>query len=372
MPMVVTDPNLPGNPTVFANQAFEDMTGYESASIVGRDWSFLQGARTDLETVAQLHAAVADCRTIAVDLLSYRRDGTPFWNAIHLTPVYDGAGGLMHFFSTHLDVTGRRASEQAARQAHATAAIGRFTAGLAHDFNNLLQVASGSLELLRPKLADARLHRYLDDAGTAADRLAALTAQLLACGQKTRLEPEAVDLNALVTGLGGRLADAAGTGIHLRFDLSARLSPTRVDPVHLERALLGVLANARQAMPEGGRVTVATSSASGGGGTAASLPLGDYVVLSVADEGQGMSAEVLERATEPFFTTRPTGHGSGLGLAMVHGFVAQSLGRLDIASQPGRGTTVRMVLPAACGGAPSPPGGSVFRTVQRVRTSPRF
>ncbi|MGY2046725.1 histidine kinase famiy protein [Methylobacterium sp. JK268] len=345
MPMILTDPSQPDNPIVFSNRAFSDLTGYEREEIVGRNCRFLQGAQTDRETVDELREAVAARRAVSVEILNYKRDGTPFWNAVYVAPVFGPDDELLYFFASQLDVTRRRTSEQAYRQAQKMEAVGQLTAGLAHDFNNLLQVVSGNLEILRGRLTDERLQRYAESASQAAERGAKLTRQLLAFARKTRLEPRPVDLSALINDFGDMLDSAVGGQVGLQFNLRRRLPPTLVDPVHLEMALLNVLINARDAMPRGGTITVETASLRVDAD--APLPPGDYVSLTVTDEGEGMPPHVLERATEPFFTTRATGKGTGLGLAMVHGFVQQSLGRLEIDSAPGRGTTIRMIFPVA-------------------------
>jgi PAS domain S-box-containing protein len=344
MPMVLTDPNLPDNPIVFANRAFQDLTGYAQEEIVGRNCRFLQGAQTDRETVAELRRAVAEERATSVELLNYKRDGTPFWNGVFIAPVHDQAGKLIYFFASQLDVTRRRTSEQAFRQAQKMEAVGQLTAGLAHDFNNLLQVIAGNLEFLRAEVTDERLRRYLARATDAAERGTKLTRQLLAFARKTRLEPRAVEINALINDFGAMLESTVGSRIELQLNLRRRLPPILVDPVHLEMALLNVVINARDAMPSGGTVTIATTAVIL---DADGLPGGAYVALSITDEGEGMPANVLERAVEPFFTTKGTGKGTGLGLAMVQGFVQQSLGKLEIESEPGRGTTVRMLFPAS-------------------------
>ncbi len=148
MPMILTDPNLDDNPIVFANRAFQDLTGYEEDEIVGRNCRFLQGANTDREAVRAIREAVEARHAIQTELLNYKRDGTPFWNALYLGPVFDAEGKLLYFFASQLDVTRRRTSEQSFRQAQKMEAIGQLTAGLAHDFNNLLQVISANLDLL--------------------------------------------------------------------------------------------------------------------------------------------------------------------------------------------------------------------------------
>ncbi|WP_119680643.1 histidine kinase famiy protein [Indioceanicola profundi] len=348
MPMVVTDPNLPDDPIVFVNRAFLDLTGYEEEEVLGRNCRFLQGAQTDRQTIAEVRSAVQEQRAIAVDVLNYKRDGTPFWNALFIGPIFDQQGKLLYFFSSQMDVTRRRTSEQSFRQAQKMEAIGQLTAGLAHDFNNLLQVITGNLEIIGEELAvdPVRARRALENADRAAQQGAKLTQQLLTFARKQRLEPKRVNLNALIVEFSEMLTRTLGDRVDLRLDLKPGLPSCTLDPVHLEMALLNVLINARDAMPNGGRVTVATARLHlNGNAPAHHLPPGEYVVLCVHDEGQGMPPEVLQRATEPFFTTKNL--GTGLGLAMVHGFTQQSHGRLDITSQRDRGTSVRMIFPVA-------------------------
>ncbi|MBK1662758.1 PAS domain-containing protein, partial [Paracraurococcus ruber] len=205
MPMILTNPNLPDNPIVFANRAFQQLTGYTEKEIVGRNCRFLQGAQTDREAVEELHQAIAEERPISVEILNYKRDGTPFWNALFIAPVHDTAGKLLYFFASQLDVTRRHTAEQAFRQAQKMESIGQLTAGLAHDFNNLLQVISGNLDILRDELTEERQRLLADTARHAAERGAKLTKQLLAFARKTRLSPRPVDLNALLTGFGDML-----------------------------------------------------------------------------------------------------------------------------------------------------------------------
>lgn len=348
MPMIITDPRQDDNPIVFANKAFLDLTGYEESEIIGRNCRFLQGTHTDRETVRALRSAVAAREAISIEILNYRRDGTPFWNAVFVAPVYDDDGRLIYFFASQLDITRRRSSEQAFRQAQKMEAIGQLTAGLAHDFNNLLQVVTGSLEMVLGGELDERQLRLLGNAARAAERGTKLTRQLLAFARKTRLEPQRVNLNDLIHEFGDLIDNTIGAQIRLVTALERRLPAVLIDPTHLEMAMLNILINARDAMPGGGTVTIATELWKLNGNAAAyGLPEGDYVALSVRDEGQGMSADIRQRAIEPFFTTKGRERGTGLGLAMVHGFVQQSLGRLEIESEPGQGTTMRMLFPVA-------------------------
>ncbi|MHA6770184.1 histidine kinase famiy protein [Sphingobium ummariense] len=363
MPMILTDPRQDDNPIVFANKAFLDLTGYEESEIVGRNCRFLQGPDTDRETVRALREAVGAQEAISTEILNYRRDGSPFWNAVFVAPVYDDDGTLIYFFASQLDVTRRRSSEQAFRQAQKMEAIGQLTAGLAHDFNNLLQVVTGNLDIvLGDDLSDAQ-RRMLGNAARAAERGARLTRQLLAFARKTRLEPRRINMNDLIHEFGDLIDNTVGAQIRLVTALERRLPPVQIDPTHLEMAVLNILINARDAMPGGGTVTIATELWKLNGNAAAhGLPEGDYVVLSIRDEGHGMSPEVRQRATEPFFSTKGKDRGTGLGLAMVHGFVQQSLGRLEIDSEPGQGTTMRLLFPVA------PPEEAVAGAVQHIST----
>ncbi|NJC05080.1 PAS domain S-box-containing protein [Sphingomonas kaistensis] len=346
MPMILTDPNLDDNPIVFANKAFLDLTGYEESEILGRNCRFLQGANTDREAVAALRDTVNTGGSIALEILNYKRDGTPFWNAVFIGPVFDQQGKLAYQFASQLDVTRRRNSEQSFRQAQKMESIGQLTAGLAHDFNNLLQVVNGNLELLSSNVDGDRAKRYIDNARSAADRGAKLTRQLLAFARKTRLTPKPTDLSHLVSSFVDVIESSLGTQVQLQLNLRRRLPRVMVDAEQLEMALLNVLMNARDAMPAGGLVTLSTSAVHLNGDSAArQLPEGDYVALEVRDEGTGMTPEVIERATEPFFTTKTQGRGTGLGLAMASGFVQQSRGRLEIESKPGEGATLRFLFP---------------------------
>ncbi len=352
LPMVLVDPRLEDCPIVFANNAFLDLTGYKEGEVLNRNCRFLQGAATDPEAVRQLREAIHDHRPIALEILNYRRDGSPFWNAVFMGPVFDQAGELIYFFASQLDVSARRESEASLRQAQKMEAIGQLTAGLAHDFNNMLQIVNSSLEYMHIKRHDdAAFERHHALAVTASERGARLTRQLLAFARKTRLEPVGVDLSQLVNSFGDLLETSVGKKANLSFNLRRRLPMVKVDTSHLEMALLNIVVNARDASPEGSAITVTTNEIHLHRDAAAHhLDPGDYVGLCVTDEGTGMPSHILARATEPFFTTKDVGQGTGLGLAMVQGFVQQSGGRLEIDSVPGRGTTVRMMFPRMASG----------------------
>lgn len=348
MPMILTDPHKPDNPIVFANKAFLDLTLYEESEVLGRNCRFLQGAQTDRELVDQLRDAIRANESIALEILNYRRDGTPFWNAVFIGPIYDTSGNLLYFFASQLDVTRRRESEKASAQAQKMEAVGQLTAGLAHDFNNLLQVVNGNIELATTRATDDRVLHYLRSARGAAERGAKLTGQLLAFARKTRLDPRPVDVSACINDFAVMMESAIGKQVELHLSLRRNLPQAVLDPQQFEMAVLNIAINARDAMPHGGVVEVVTGKVHLNGNAAArGLAPGDYISIEIKDQGHGMPPHVVERAIEPFFTTKGTGKGTGLGLAMASGFVQQSRGRLEIESEIDHGTTVRMLFPVA-------------------------
>jgi PAS domain S-box-containing protein len=348
MPMIVTDPNQPDNPIVFANEAFTAMCGYAPEELIGRNCRFLQGPDTSPDTVGDIRRAIRTRSDHACEILNYRKDGSSFWNALFISPVFDKDDKLLYFFGSQLDVSRRRDAEDALRQAQKMEAVGQLTGGLAHDFNNLLTVVTGNIENAMARVTEPAAIRSLERALQATERGAKLTQQLLAFARKQRLDGRAVNLNQLVEGLAELVGRTLGHSVEFATRLAPDLWTCRVDPVQAETALLNVLINARDALPDGGRVTIATANrvieeddAPAHGG----LSAGEYVCLSITDTGQGMPPEVLKRATEPFFTTKEVGKGSGMGLAMVYGFARQSRGHLSIYSEPGQGTTIRMFFP---------------------------
>jgi PAS domain S-box-containing protein len=357
MPMIVTDPRQHDNPIVFSNQAFIRMTGYSQAELLGRNCRFLQGPDTDRETVAEIRHAIETRREIATEILNYRKNGSTFWNALFISPIFDPTGKLIYFFASQLDVSRRRDAEEALRQAQKMEALGQLTGGIAHDFNNLLQVMRGYMDLIdsgltRPEPDMARMRRSLGNARAAADRAATLTQQLLAFSRKQRLEGRAVSLNALVGGIREMAARTLGDDVALHLDLAPDLGTCRLDPTQAEVALLNILINARDALGgrPGGAVTIATRNREVGVKDALMrnrLPPGSYVVVCVTDNGGGMPPEILSRVMEPFFTTKEEGRGTGLGLSMVYGFARQSGGAVQIESAPGQGTSVHLYFPQA-------------------------
>ena len=233
--------------------------------------------------------------------------------------------------------------------------IGQLTGGVAHDFNNLLMAVLGSLSLLEKRLPeDPRSHRLLQNAVQGAQRGAGLTQRLLAFSRRQELKPEAVDVQQLVGGMTELLERALGHGVELRTQFEGATPTALVDANQLELALLNVALNARDAMPNGGTLTISAAPyAQPADGAEAPLPPGNYVLIKIADNGIGMDEVTLNKATEPFFTTKGPGKGTGLGLSMVHGLAAQSGGRLRIRSEPNVGTAIELWLPMAEAAAPA-------------------
>jgi PAS domain S-box-containing protein len=329
-------------------------------------------------------AAVRGKDEYDADLRIRRADGEYRWFKARATPVRDG-DWIVRWFGTCTDITDivearesmarsreelerlveertrslsvandrltaemaeRHRTEEALRQSQKLEAIGQLTSGVAHDFNNLLTSVVGNLELLERRLRSEDSLRRLRLARAAAERGARLTHQLLAFSRRQRLTPTAVDLNRLVGEASDMLFRTIGTTVRIETMLTPDLWPALVDPTQIELVLLNLAINARDAMPDGGRLTIRTANVTGSNAPNSLAP-GDYVLISVADTGEGMTAEVLSKAVEPFFTTKEIGKGSGLGLSMVHGVATQSGGSLHIDSRLGRGTTVSVYLPRA-------------------------
>ncbi|ACB78289.1 multi-sensor hybrid histidine kinase [Methylorubrum populi BJ001] len=283
------------------------------------------------------------------EAVTYERDRADGHHLeIRRTPMPDGG-----FVLTISDMTKRAQAEGVLREAQKMQAIGQLTGGIAHDFNNLLQVILGNLEFVRAKLdGDAKLQQRVERAAWAAQRGATLTGQLLAFARKQPLAPAAIDLAATMPDLIPLLRRTLGEHIEVRYVETAGLWPAMADAAQLESAVLNLALNARDAMPGGGRLTIELGNTVLDQEYArhhAEVVPGDYAMVAVSDTGHGMTPEVVARVFEPFFTTKPDGKGTGLGLAMVFGFVKQSGGHVKIYSEPGEGTTVKLYLPRAAG-----------------------
>ncbi|MCP3733950.1 PAS domain S-box protein [Sphingomonas sp. RP10(2022)] len=334
------------------NPAWSTLLGWDAEELIGDDFLTLVHPDDRDATVAEVGKLESGRTTLRFENRYRHRDGSYSW--ISWTAVPDDR--FIH--AVGRDITGEREqaaalmrTEEALRQAQKMEAVGQLTGGIAHDFNNMLTGVIGSLDLVQRYIASGRMDRvdrYIEAANSSAQRAAALTARLLAFGRRQSLDLQSIDVNALVTGIESLLHSTLGEQVALDTRLAVPLAPAHTDANQLENALLNLCINARDAMPDGGRLTIATADVHLDARYAsehAEVEPGDYVMLSVADTGTGMSAETVEKVFEPFFTTKPVGQGTGLGLSMIYGFVRQSGGHVRIESELGRGTTIRLYIP---------------------------
>jgi len=332
------------------NPACETLFGYSAEEVIGQNVKMLmpQPFRDEHDAYVQRYRDTGEKRIIGVgrDEIGQRKDGTEF--PIHLSVGEIEGGDKPYFVGIIHDITERKASEEALRHAQKLEVVGQLSGGIAHDFNNLLTVILGNLEILEGRLEEPRALKPVQRAREAAELGAQLTNRLLAFARRQALEPRVVDLNDLVLGLSDMLHRTLGETVQVSTVLGSGLGQTRADPGAIENALLNLAINARDAMPDGGNLTVETRNADLDANSLAGemdVVPGSYVVLSATDTGTGMTPEVRERALEPFFTTKEVGAGTGLGLSMIYGFAKQSGGYLRIYSEPGQGTTVGLYLP---------------------------
>ena len=349
--ILITDPIQPDNPIIYANAGFERMTGYRPDEVIGRNCRFLQGKDTDRETVKTLREAIAAGRACSVEIRNYRKNGEPFWNALSVNPVCDDKGTLAYFVGVQADVTDHRNLEQQLRHAQKMEAVGQLAGGVAHDFNNLLCIISSYSQLLlaMPEVRDF-MRESIKEISAAGERAASLTRQLLGFSRKTLLQPQVLDLNAVLDETAKMLRRLIGEDILLTTVLDPKISRIKADPGLLNQVLLNLAINARDAMPKGGKLTIETTTvvlSEDYAGKHLDCKAGNHVMLAMTDTGCGMTPDVMARIFEPFFTTKGVGKGTGLGLAMVHGIVQQSGGCIHVYSEPGRGTTFKIYFPAA-------------------------
>lgn len=306
-----------------------------------------------------------------------RKDGTFFWASVVIDPIYED-GELVGFAKITRDITERRNTQlklevmqKQLAESQKFDALGQLTGGVAHDFNNLLMIISGSLHMLKRGTDDeAKVQRAISAIETATKRGAALTNQLLTFARRQSVNPQAVDFAERIAAIREVLDAGVGSSVRLVFDISGEVWPIKTDVSELETALLNLVINARDAMPDGGTVTIGAHNV-----VLHEPPLaGNFVAIDVSDTGFGIPDDVLDKIFEPFFTTKPIGKGTGLGLSQVHGFAHQAGGTIKVASELGKGTTFTILLPRA-EDAPSrePAGASSFRgsgTVLLVEDNP--
>ena len=338
------------------NKGAQRVIGYTASEIIGQHFSafYTEEDREGGLPARSLRVAAAEGK-YDEEGWRVRKDGSRFWASTVIDPIFDEDGKLAGSAKVTRDVTERREAQEALERTRAALfhsqkmeVLGQLTGGIAHDFNNMLGVIVLNLDLLTRNKPGERERRLIEIAQHAAQRCAKLTEQLLAFARRQPLLPEIHDISELIRGFETVLRRACGEPIEVTMRFAPKLKASLVDPQQLESALLNLVVNARDAMPRGGKLTITTENVEIDARQAASMSgisAGEYVMIAIADTGQGMTPEVLAHAVEPFYTTKEVGKGSGLGLSQVYGFVTQSGGHVEIESAPGKGTTVKLYLP---------------------------
>jgi PAS domain S-box-containing protein len=336
------------------NSGAERIKGYTHDEIVGSHFSRFYTPEDQAAGVPKRAlSTAATTGRFEAEGWRVRKDGTRFWAHVIIDAIRDDGGKLVGFAKITRDLTEKKRAAEALEAANAALyqaqkmeSIGQLTGGIAHDFNNLLSVLSSGLEVLALQRGESGDSRTIESMRRAVDRGARLTQQLLAFARRQPLQAETRNLNRIITGFEPVLRRAGNANIEFNIDLDRKAHSAVIDSARLESALLNLVVNARDAMPEGGRIDIATRNVTLGQHEAGSLPAGDYVRITVTDTGSGMPPEVVSRAFEPFFTTKEVGKGTGLGLSQVYGFIKQSDGEVVIESKPDEGTTIAIYLPA--------------------------
>jgi two-component system cell cycle sensor histidine kinase/response regulator CckA len=338
--------------TAWMSPQVEAVTGYEVREWIEDPAFFARIVHPDDRpgVIEEMRRSRERLQPFSRDYRLRARDGRDVWIHDESVPVLDPTGRPEFIQGYFVDITERKHLEEALRHAQKTEAVGRLAAGIAHDFNNLLTAIGGYSELALKALPDDHpARRPLREVLAVVQRAVRLTRQLLAFSRRQELRPEVVDLSEVVRGMESMLLHVAGAGVQVDFAL-CETAEVNADLGQLEQVLMNLVANARDALDGGGRVSIATDRATIVRGTESErlgIPPGDYAVLAVADTGMGMDPETVARVFDPFFTTKERGSGTGLGLATVHGIVRQSGGAVDVSSVTGSGTTFRVLLPVA-------------------------
>jgi PAS domain S-box-containing protein len=339
------------------NSGAERIKGYTQQEIVGQHFSRFYTEEDRIAGVPKRAlSTAADVGRFEAEGCRVRKDGSRFWAHVIIDAIHDEDGKLVGFAKITRDLTEKRKADQALEaanialyQAQKMESIGQLTGGVAHDFNNLLSVLSSGLEVLELQRGEGGNRsdaRVIESMRRAIDRGARLTQQLLAFARQQPLQAETRNINRIITGFETVLRRAGNPTIEFDIALDRKTLNATIDSARFESALLNLVVNARDAMPAGGQLRIATAGVTLGEREAGSLPAGEYVRVTVSDTGTGMPPDVIARAFEPFFTTKEVGKGTGLGLSQVYGFIRQSGGEVIIDSKEGEGTTISIYLPA--------------------------
>jgi two-component system, cell cycle sensor histidine kinase and response regulator CckA len=334
----------------YVNPAFETLTGYSREEAVGRTPRILKSGQQTAKLYQELWETILAGNVFRGVLANRKKDGQIFYAEKTITPLRDAEGGITHFISNDRHITERRLESQL-QQAQKMDAIGRLAGGVAHDFNNLLMVISAYAVLMFDSLGTEHpLRRNVQEIMTASRRAADLTHQLLAFGRKQMQSLQLLDLNRVIREINEMLPRLIGEDIQLIFAPGEQLGKVKADPVQIEQIIMNLAANGRDAMPNGGKLTIETATAhleESYTQRHSIVPPGEYVLLAVTDSGEGIAPEHVAHIFEPFYTTKAEGKGTGLGLATVYGIVKQNGGFIWVYSEPGLGTAFKIYLPCA-------------------------
>lgn len=337
------------------NAGAQRFKGFQASEIIGQHFSrfYTEEDRKDGVPQRALVIAASEGRFEA-EGWRVRKDGSRFWANVVIDPIRDSSGNLIGFAKITRDITDKhraqaelQATQKALHQAQRMEALGRVTGGLAHDFNNFISVISGAAELLRnPKLAPEKRVKYLDAIADTAQRATQLTMQMLAYARRQPLAPSNIDVRECIEEMKPIFQATLGSAVLVHYQLPDEPCCICADVSQLENALLNLVVNAGDAMPYGGNVTISVDCVNSCPDGHGRLVPGNFVAISVQDDGEGIPPNIVEHIFEPFFTTKPEGEGTGLGLSQVFGYVTQTGGHIDVASVPGHGTKFTAYFPA--------------------------
>ena len=346
------------------SESAQRIKGYSVREILGRHFSLFLPEEVQPQSIAaQALETAAHAGQFATQTWLVRKDGSRFYASVVIDAIRNEAGELTGFVKFVHDITSQHAAQIALEetreqlaQSQKMEALGQLTGGVAHDFNNLLMIVSGYAQILQQRLSAAKDQQAVEAIRAATSRGEKLTRQLLTFSRRQQLSPVVIDLRARIDAVRDMLAPSLHGNITFVCDMEGDVWPVEVDLGELELALVNIAVNARDAMPEGGIITLQARNLVLKPGEAAGLRSGEFVAISVIDTGNGMTPETLARVFEPFFTTKPVGKGTGLGLSQVHGFANQSGGAVTVESEPGKGTTVTVYLPRSHRALPATAG----------------
>jgi two-component system, cell cycle sensor histidine kinase and response regulator CckA len=346
-PIVITDRS---GIIEYVNPGFEILTEYSKNEALGSSLRILRSEKEPPEVFDEMWRTVVSGETFRGNVVNRKRNGETFSVEKTITPLRDSAGLITHFISTDRDITERCKLELQLQQSHKMDAIGRLAGGVAHDFNNLLMIISSYAELMLDSLSPEHpLQRNVQEIMGASRRAADLTRQLLTFGRKRVQTLQLLDLNSVIHEINRMLLRLIGEDIEFVFVPGTHLGAVKADPVQIEQVLMNLAGNARDAMPDGGKLTIETAAIRLDENVAQKhgvVPAGDYILLTVTDSGVGIAPQHLPHIFEPFYTTKDESDGTGLGLATVYGIVKQSGGFVWVHSEPGVGTTFKIYLPS--------------------------